>query len=68
VPAVVDGSFRAWPKHTLLPRRYPVRVLYGKPVKMDHLRPNEIVVEIDRIFREMLAELRAIEAATRSRA
>ena len=68
VPAVIDGSFRAWPKHTLLPRRYPVRVMYGKPLKMDHLRGNEIVEEVDRILREMLADLRAREAANRSRA
>jgi 1-acyl-sn-glycerol-3-phosphate acyltransferase len=65
--AVVDGSFRAWPKGRLLPGRHPVRVLIGKPRRMDHLDGKEIVAEVDRLLREMLAELRAREAATRSR-
>lgn len=59
IPAVVDGSFIAWPKGRLLPSRHPVRILIGKPIRMDHLKPKEIAVEIDRLFREMLAELRA---------
>jgi 1-acyl-sn-glycerol-3-phosphate acyltransferase len=59
VPAVVDGSFYAWPKGRVLPASHPVRVMYGKPMKLDHLKGKEIVVEIDRKFREMLAELRA---------
>jgi 1-acyl-sn-glycerol-3-phosphate acyltransferase len=59
VPAVVDGSFAAWPKGQLLPGRHPVRVLFGKPMRMDHMKPKEIVAEVDRLFRQMLAELRA---------
>ena len=62
VPAVVDGSFNAWPKGQLLPGRHPVRVLFGKPMRMDHMKPKEIVAEVDRLFREMLAELRAKSA------
>ena len=58
VPAVVDGSFDAWPKGSKLFRSHPVRVLIGKPVRLDDLKPKEIVVEIDRLFRDMLAELR----------
>jgi 1-acyl-sn-glycerol-3-phosphate acyltransferase len=61
IPAVVDGSFRAWPKGQLLPGRHPVRVLIGKPIRMDHLKAKEIVAEVDRLFRTMLAELRARE-------
>jgi 1-acyl-sn-glycerol-3-phosphate acyltransferase len=68
IPAVVDGSFRAWPKGQLLPGRHPVRVMFGKPRRMDHLDGKEIVAEVDRLLREMLAELRARETATRSRA
>jgi 1-acyl-sn-glycerol-3-phosphate acyltransferase len=59
IPAVVDGSFKAWRKGKLLPSRHPVRVLIGKPIRLDHLKPREITVEIERLFREMLAELRA---------
>ncbi len=67
VPAVVDGSFFAWPKGRLLPQRHPVRVMYGKPMRMDHMKPKEIVAEIERIFREMLAELRSRDAVLRER-
>jgi 1-acyl-sn-glycerol-3-phosphate acyltransferase len=63
LPAVVDGSFRAWPKGQLLPGRHRVRVLIGKPIRMDHLDGKEIVAEVDRLFREMLAELRARQRA-----
>ena len=63
IPAVVDGSFEAWPKGQQLPARaIPVRVLIGKPMQLDHLKAKEIVAEIDRMFREMLAELRAKDA------
>jgi 1-acyl-sn-glycerol-3-phosphate acyltransferase len=59
VMAVVDGSFRAWPKGAKLPHGHPVKVMFRKPVRLDHLKPKEIVAEVNRIFREMLAELRA---------
>ena len=59
IPAVVDGSFGAWPKGRKLFQRHPIRVLYGKPVQLDHLKPKEMVEVIDRTFREMLAELRS---------
>lgn len=59
IPAVVDGSYGAWPKGQLLPSPHPVRVLIGKPRRMDHMKAADIVTETDRIFREMLAELRA---------
>jgi 1-acyl-sn-glycerol-3-phosphate acyltransferase len=59
IPAVIDGSFHAWPKGKKLPVGHPVRVLIGKPVRLEHLKGKEIVQEIDRMFREMLAELRA---------
>jgi 1-acyl-sn-glycerol-3-phosphate acyltransferase len=61
VPAVIDGSFKAWPKGKIVPGRHPVRILYGKPIRMDHMDAKEILAEVDRLFREMLAELRAKE-------
>ena len=57
----------SWPKGQALPHRRPVRVLIGKPIRMDHMDGKEIVAEIDRMLRAMLAELRAKEAASRSR-
>jgi 1-acyl-sn-glycerol-3-phosphate acyltransferase len=65
VPAVIDGSFAAWPKGSVLPSPHPVRILIGKPVRMDHMKGPEILAEIDRMFREMLAELRAKDAGSR---
>ena len=59
IPAIVDGSFQAWPKGKKIPRGHQVRVLIGKPVRLDHLKSKEIVEYIDRTFREMLAELRS---------
>ena len=61
IPAVIDGSFGAWPKGRPLPQRYPVRILIGKPMMLHELKPKEMVEVIDRTFREMLAELRAKE-------
>lgn len=62
IPAVVDGSFGAWPKGRLLPRAHPVRVLIGKPIMLHDVKPKEMVEVIDRLFREMLAELRSKES------
>lgn len=59
IPAVVDGSFDAWPRSRPLPRSHPIRVLIGKPMRLDDMKPKEMVQAIDSTFREMLAELRA---------
>ena len=59
VPAVIDGSFLAWPKGKKIPGPHPVRILIGKPVMLGHMDRKQIVAEVERLFREMLAELRA---------
>lgn len=61
IPVVVDGSFDAWRKGSLLPTSHPIRVLIGKPVRMDQMKASEIVTDVDRLFRNMLVELRAKE-------
>ena len=58
VPVVVDGSFKAWPKHRKLWQRHPVRVLFGKPAVVHHLKAREITAFIDAQLHELLAELR----------
>ena len=60
VPAVIDGSYLAWPKSRSLPRRHPIRVMYGRPLATENLRPAEIVSLIDTTLRSMLARLRAM--------
>lgn len=59
VPAVIDGSFNAWPIHRKLFRRHPVRVLYGRPLKTAGLKSDEIIALVDTTLRTMLADLRA---------
>src|SRR5262249_15359529 len=59
VPAVVDGSFRAWPKHRAIFRHHPVRVLYGKPVDVSGMKGEQILHLIDATLRKMLDDLRA---------
>ena len=59
VPAVVEGSFAAWPKGRKLPRPRAVRVLYGRPMNVDGLKGDEIIKLIDVTLREMLDDLRA---------
>jgi 1-acyl-sn-glycerol-3-phosphate acyltransferase len=37
VPAYIDGTFQAWPKGKLLPRRHPTSVTYGPPIDLTDL-------------------------------
>ena len=62
VPAVIVGSFEAWPKHRRYPRLGPVQVRYGPPMHLEELEPDQIVTVIDRTLRTMLAELRTVAA------
>lgn len=59
IPAVVDGTFEAWPKGRKLPSHFPVSVLYGPALKIEKLKGQEIVELIESTFRRMQAELRA---------
>jgi 1-acyl-sn-glycerol-3-phosphate acyltransferase len=59
VPAVVHGSFEAWPKGSRVPRPHLIRVLYGPPLIIEGLKSEEVVKLIDTTLRKMLADLRA---------
>ena len=59
IPAVVTGSFEAWPRGRTLPLARPVRVLYGPALALDGLKGDAIGQLVDRTFRAMLADLRA---------
>jgi 1-acyl-sn-glycerol-3-phosphate acyltransferase len=59
VPAVILGSFEAWPRDRKLWRAYPVRVMYGPPMDLKDLKASEIVQRIDTTLRTMFDELRA---------
>jgi 1-acyl-sn-glycerol-3-phosphate acyltransferase len=58
VPVVIDGSFQAWPKMNKLFRPGRIRVMYGPPMHVNGLKPDELVKLIDRTLRAMLSELR----------
>jgi 1-acyl-sn-glycerol-3-phosphate acyltransferase len=65
VPAVIQGSFQAWPKGRGLFRPYPVRILYGAPMQLEGLGREEILVEIKSTFEKLIVQLRQKEAARR---
>ena len=62
VPAVIVGSFEAWPKHRRFPRCWPIHVRYGPPMHLEEFESDQILTIIDRTLRNMLAELRAVAA------
>ena len=59
VPAVIVGSFEAWPVHRRFPRFRPVHVRYGRPMSLDGLEPDQILATIDETLRRMFEDLRS---------
>ena len=58
VPAVIVGSFEAWPRRRSFLRPWPIRVRYGPPMDLGGQSPDEIIATIDRTLRDMFDELR----------
>jgi 1-acyl-sn-glycerol-3-phosphate acyltransferase len=58
VPAVIDGTFQAWPMSRKFPRSRPVRVMFGPPMHVSDLKAAEIVQQVSSTWHSMLAELR----------
>ena len=58
VPAVIVGSFEAWPRKRSFLRPWPIWVRYGRPMNFDGQSADEIVATIDRTLRDMFDELR----------
>ena len=65
IPAVIVGSFEAWPIQRSVFRPYPVRVEFGPPMEVAGLTSAEIVETIDRTLRAMFADLRGRTSAER---
>jgi 1-acyl-sn-glycerol-3-phosphate acyltransferase len=58
VPAAIDGTFAAWPKHRRWPRAKRVRVAFGAPVDLAGVRqPTEIRSSLESAVRRLLAGL-----------
>ena len=58
LPAVIDGSHRAWPKGRWMFRAAPIRVYYGRPADLSNLDRDEILQWVDQTLHRMLADLR----------
>lgn len=59
VPAIVEGSYEAWPPGQKFPSLHPVRVLYGPPMKLHDYPPRDIVEVLDQTLRTMQTIVRA---------
>jgi len=61
IPVVVDGSFHAWSRKQRMLRGYPVRVMFGPPLRVEGLKSEQLLGLIDRTLRDMLSRLREQE-------
>jgi long-chain acyl-CoA synthetase len=58
VPAAIDGTFAAWPRHRRWPRPARVRVAFGEPVELTGAgQPAEIRTELESAVRGLLSSL-----------
>ncbi|HWE97707.1 MAG TPA: lysophospholipid acyltransferase family protein [Tepidisphaeraceae bacterium] len=58
VPAVITGSFEAWPKSRKRPKTHAIRVVYGSPLNLTNMDRDEILATIDKTLRKMYDDLR----------
>ena len=73
IPAAVAGTFEAWPRSQLLPRRHPIHVDYGRPIAPEEIAgcaPEAVaqlirarILECQRRARRSLERRREGEAA-----
>jgi 1-acyl-sn-glycerol-3-phosphate acyltransferase len=54
VPTLVQGTYRALPKGKYLPKRYPIRVTFGSPVKCDRYLLTHNLGHERQIYREIV--------------
>jgi 1-acyl-sn-glycerol-3-phosphate acyltransferase len=59
VPVAIDGSYEAWRKGRRMFRRWPIRLQYGPPMDLAHLKGEEIVQRVDQTLRKMYDDLRS---------
>ena len=58
VPAVIEGSYEAWPKGHKVFRPHTVRAMYGPPIDLSGLKANQVVKKIEQTLRAMHADLK----------
>lgn len=59
VPVAIHGSHEAWPKDRKFPHPHPIRLYYGHPANLSHLKAHEILKWIDATLSRMYDDLRA---------
>jgi 1-acyl-sn-glycerol-3-phosphate acyltransferase len=67
IPAVIVGSFEAWPIYRRFPQPRPIRVHFGPPMELTDMTSPEILATIDRTLRKMFDGLSAGPPAPTSR-
>jgi len=63
VPAVIDGSFQSWPRGSgqKIFKPHPIRIVFGDPVELHHLRGPHLIERIGNTLNGMLKDLRQRE-------
>lgn len=61
VPAAVWGSFEAYPSGTTFPWPRPIRVMFGPPVLLHDLRPEQLTAALEGRVRAMYDRLAAMD-------
>jgi 1-acyl-sn-glycerol-3-phosphate acyltransferase len=58
VPALIEGSFKAWPRGGKLCRQAKIRVQFGPAMQLSHLKAAAVVQRIDQTMHRIFEELR----------
>jgi 1-acyl-sn-glycerol-3-phosphate acyltransferase len=63
VPAVIDGSFQAWPRGSgqKIFKPHPIRIVFGDPVELHHLKSPHLIERVGTTLNTMLNDLRRRE-------
>jgi 1-acyl-sn-glycerol-3-phosphate acyltransferase len=58
IPAVIVGTFEAWPLQRRFPRPWPVRIRFGPAMNLADQNAQQIVATVERTLRDMFDEMR----------
>lgn len=58
VPVAIHGSFEAWPKDKSIFHSHPIRMIYGKPMNLSHLKGDEIIQTLHDAMQSLLTQLK----------
>jgi 1-acyl-sn-glycerol-3-phosphate acyltransferase len=64
VPVAIHGAYDAWPIHRSRMTFKPIRVMYGQPMDLAAMEPDQIMATVEGALRRMLAQLAGREART----